>query len=124
MDSIITSTTRQILSAALDVTSAAHKLIANNIANVNTKHFNPSHVDFRSTMIQVERTLSSVERSSVESVGTSAMPLVVTVDTEKEVLLDQEMLALSQNVVRYQALAEAMQGLGNVSKIAITGGKS
>lgn len=123
MDTILNSTSRQVVAIALDVASMAHKLIASNIANVDLKNHKATHIDFQQTMAKVDTEMRSATFNSYQN-GSKSIPYVTHIDSTEGVMLHQEMLALSQNTIRYQALIESIQGLGSLNKIAISGGRS
>jgi flagellar basal-body rod protein FlgB len=92
------------LSLALDAASLRHRVIAHNIANVNTAGFAPLRVRFE------------------ESFGAALQP-VVERDAAARVELDVEVMLLAQNAVHYQAV---LRGLGkhfSILNAAISEGK-
>ena len=116
--------TSQLVGLALDAALLRHELIANNIANVDTPGFQAKRLSF-------EEQLSGVITSSrpaasntflqdridwVKNVMHNSDTLVITENETVE--LDREMVHLTENTLRYQALLQAAGKSGEIIKMA------
>ncbi|OUS29796.1 hypothetical protein A9Q99_08180 [Gammaproteobacteria bacterium 45_16_T64] len=126
MESIISNVTSTLLTKALDVVSQEHKAIANNIANVDTLNYRAMHVDFDQVFASVSDVVISGDKEALSQVvgqlGTMDLPTVEELSTQ--VVLDSEMVRMTENTMRYQALIGFKKGLGALTGIAINGGRS
>ncbi|MCG8673551.1 MAG: hypothetical protein MI867_29455 [Pseudomonadales bacterium] len=126
MDSIISSVTQSLLNKALDVTTANHRIIANNIANVDSVNYSPAKLDFDAVMSQVSDMVNhgasdeAISRA-VKEIDPNFLPTVQ--EAGAKVMLDKEMVALTDNSLRYQSLIMAKKGFGGLLKTAIKGGR-
>ena len=125
MDSIISNVTATLVSKALDVVSQEHKAIANNIANVNTHNYRAVHVDFDAVFSSISESVSAKDQESigraVSDLNTNSLATVEELSTK--VVLDSEMVKMTENTMRYQALIGFKKGLGALNGIAIKGGR-
>lgn len=91
-----------ILGSALDGIALRQRVIADNIANVDTPHYRASSVDFESSL-----------RSAISSGGTGSIsPTLTATDTpvganDNNVDLRKETLAAVQSQFQYQMLTRA-----------------
>ena len=110
--------TSVLAKAALDAVVARHNIIANNIANASTPGFVPKVLRFDDYMAAVQADFSgaSTRLSPHDAQWRQAL-------TGQTVQLDQEMVLLSENVVRYQALLGALDKRGALLKMAIREGR-
>ncbi|OUS03245.1 hypothetical protein A9Q81_07615 [Gammaproteobacteria bacterium 42_54_T18] len=125
MDSIIGNVTSTLISKALDVVSLEHKAIANNIANVDTQNYRAVHVDFDTVFSSISDVVYSTDSEAlsqaINSLDENNMPTVE--ELSAKVVLDSEMVKMTENTMRYQALIGFKKGLGALTGIAINGGR-
>jgi flagellar basal-body rod protein FlgB len=125
--------TTQMVRLALDVAMQRHSVISNNIANANTEGFRPQALDFEKHLRQ-QLEQQGIAWETVSNNGTLQQALVqaqtdlqsgayVQGSGATKVELDQEMLKMSENVLRYQALLNAMEKRGAIMHMAITGSR-
>lgn len=124
--SFIDSVTSSLVSKALDVTLQNHRVIANNIANVSTTGFRPAKLDFKELMAPVAEVISSGGsdeslKSALDQVD--GMSAVEVASGDESVNIDHEMVALAENVLRYQMLLGARDLTGQIMSSAINGGR-
>lgn len=108
-----------VAKAALDAAVARHDVIANNIANANTPGYLPKAFRFDDYMAAVRAELSGGDAH----VPTPRDSQWLQTLTGQSVQLDMEMVGLSENVVRYQALLGALDKRGAILKMAIREGR-
>ncbi len=127
MISEISSATTEALKLALDAASLRHQAIANNIANVNTPGYVPLRVNF-------EEQLSALRHSATGSDGqvkSSLQGVKAFIELDQSasglggsnVMLDMEVVKLSQNVVHYQTLVRGIGKQMSIISAAINEGK-
>ncbi|AUM12965.1 flagellar basal body rod protein FlgB [Ketobacter alkanivorans] len=126
MDSIISSVTQTLVNKALDLSSAQQRIIANNIANSGSVGYSPIRLSFDSVMSEVRTMIESQSdaaqlEQAIQKIDTTDLPTVQDLSTK--VMLDKEMVLMSENVIRFQSLITAKKGLGGLMKSAINGGK-
>lgn len=100
--------TISLVSLALDAATLRHQAIANNIANAHTPGYVPLRVSF-------EERLAGL-RESGGSISAAMRDLRPQVEPDRSeiharntsVMIDMEMVKLSQNTINYQALARAL----------------
>lgn len=122
---MLSSVTSALIAKALDIAQLQHGLIANNIANAQTEGYRPYRLDFKTLMGDLE---SIVEKQNDDSTAAEIRAFdsngYVEVDEmASRVLLDKEMVALTENTVHYQALLTAKSKLGKIMKTAISGAR-
>jgi len=101
--------TVQLLQQAMRVASLNHRLIAQNIANADTPHYNPTVLDFQATLrAAVEgRDRFSLRKSQARHLDATRHhvrfgPLAILAKNDyNKVDLDQEMANLGENTDRY-----------------------
>lgn len=109
-----------LVRAALDALTVRHDVIANNIANASTPGFVPATMRFQDYMAAVEAELRGGERRKISLLSPADAQWQQALDTDG-VRLDQEMVALSENVLRYQTILGAAQKRGDIIGMAIRG---
>ncbi len=122
--------TSQLVHLALDASLIRHKIIANNIANVDTPGFSSKRLSFEDYFTRFSGAAStnqanamlSNEIESIKSLLNQKHTLVFS--EEGEVQLDREMVELSENVIRYRALLDANGKRGELLKMAVSGGRT
>jgi flagellar basal-body rod protein FlgB len=120
--------TSQVIGATLDALSIRHQFIANNVANVNTLNYSKQSLNFES---QLKALLSSIH--SNEHPQTIKQEFIdfkeklksdEFVSSSDEVIdLDEQMVELTENTLRYQALLTASGKRGSIIKMAIREGR-
>ena len=127
MIELIGGLTSDLLTKALDRSALEHRLISNNIANVNTPGFRPQTTAFSQTLGQLDKIFASgnVSAKDVEALVADWNPEKdIQIDpTQEKVELDREMVNISRNTIHYQALLTAKSGLGDILKSAVRGGR-
>lgn len=122
------SNTIQILEQGLNYSSLKQKVIANNIANVDTPNFKAKDVQFRTEFHQALQAYRTDPRHFEFKGGTSKFLVTTKNDlvythNNNNVDLDKEMSDLAQNQIYYNALVERLNGKFNSLKTVIKGGK-
>lgn len=123
--------TTQMVHLALDVAMQRHSIISNNVANANTEGFRPQVLEFENELKKqlaqqgiawdtvsnsdaLRRALRSAQADLRSNQYVQAAPAT-------QVELDQEMLKMSENVLRYQALLNALETRGSIMRLAVSG---
>ena len=121
--------TSQLVGLALDAALLRHELIANNIANVDTPGFQAKRLSFEeqlsgfitSSRPAATNTFLQDRINWVKNVMHNSDTLVITQDETVE--LDREMVHLTENTLRYQALLQAAGKSGEIIKMAVREGR-
>lgn len=108
--------TTRLLLAGMKVAELNHRVIANNVANVDTPNFTPTSIDFQRTLRDMleGRGRVSLRKTRAAHFGqTQITPKVVRVaflskNDYNKVDLDQEMVNLSKNSGRYTTYASLL----------------
>lgn len=123
------------LKKGLDAAALRHRVIANNIANVNTPYFKKSAVVFESMLKKaVDREPVKMAAADPRHFGgrqplDELRPEVKTIRTTSmrtdgnNVDIDQEMAALAANTIYYRALATGLSDHYSILSLVITGGR-
>lgn len=120
--------TSELVKLALNASLLKHNVIANNIANVNTPGYVAKSVSFEEHLTKFLTPLGELNeaafRQELESLKAFVDEgrAVVPAGTES-VSLDREMVKLTENVLRYQALLDALSKRGSITKMAIKEGR-
>lgn len=120
------------LTRSLDTSALRQKVVANNIANLNTPGYKRSYVPFDEELHQARGRLSLTRTHPRHMAGTDpgGDPRVVTESgttrrtDESNVDLDQEMLDLVTNQLRYNTLIQQVSGKYANWRYIITEGRS
>jgi flagellar basal-body rod protein FlgB len=133
-NSIFSSARVAILQQALSASALRHKVISNNIANVNTPGFKRSDVDFESLLNEA---LNSKGQLQMMRTNPRHMPMsentlpaaTVQVDDStsmrtdgNNVDIDVEMANLAKNTIYYDAISQQLSTYFSDIKTAINGG--
>ena len=121
----VDATTLPALLIALDASSARHQAIATNIANANTTGYAPLRLRFDVAMNRASADASpdrpasrqSPFRLVIHGAGSPGDGL------QGAVRLDQEVAALSQNAIHYQALLKGVNRYMALMASAVSEGK-
>lgn len=106
------------LHAALQGLSARQRVIADNVANLETPQFLAGTVDFESSLTSA---LADGEDPMAASQVTYGRSLAPTGPNGNNVSLDQETLALSETNLRYQLGIDAMNNKFTLLRTSIKG---
>lgn len=127
MISGISSATGEALVLALDAASLRHQAIANNIANANTPGYVPLRVNFEEQLSAFSRAAEGSDaemRSALRGVKAFIeQDAAATGPGASNVMLDMEVVKLSQNVVHYQTLLRGLSKQISLISTAINDGR-
>jgi flagellar basal-body rod protein FlgB len=118
--------TTVVLTKSLDATGMRHRVIADNIANVETPGFTRSDVNFEA---QLQEALASSDPESamrrVEDMAPEAEQdtLSPAGPNGNNVNIDKEMAGLTKNGLQYDAMVELLNLKGSMVRLAINEGK-
>ena len=135
-DRIFGNTSIQLLEKALAGSSLRHKVISNNVANVNTPGYKRMEVSFEEELAVAARNDVSAangmslthSRHMAPKVKTPAPNQIRTVDNTtlrtdgNNVDIDAEMAAMTKNNIFYNTVAQRISGYYTNIKMAIKGG--
>jgi flagellar basal-body rod protein FlgB len=99
---VLESVTSNALQSALDGLSLRQKVIANNIANINTTNYHAEKVQFEDALAK------SIVDGNGATTATTARSLEPTNQNGNNVNLDEETLSNVDTVLRYQFATQAM----------------
>ncbi len=122
----IESITTAALGLALDAASQRQQVIAANIANANMVGYVPQRLSFEDQLDDVRRGLQagkSLDAYALAAMQPHLTPVVDGSGQAEKVQLDEEVAALSQNSVQYQALIKGLNRHMSILNIAVTDGK-
>jgi flagellar basal-body rod protein FlgB len=123
----ISGATAEAVTLALDAASLRHQALASNIANANTAGYTPLRVNFEEQLAAFRRTLNGSDadvRDTLHEVKGFIEPdLAATGQGAANVMLDMEVVKLSQNVVQYQTLLRGLNKQMSIISTAINEGK-
>ncbi|MFA0810751.1 flagellar basal body rod protein FlgB [Microbulbifer epialgicus] len=124
MIELIDSIAGSLLNKSLDRTTVENRLIANNIANIDTEGYRPLTTEFGRSYEKIRQALSENDFTDLEKVSSSWKPAeeVSIHPTYHSVSLDQEMVKLANNTLQFQSLSVAKTKLSEILKTAIKGG--
>lgn len=124
----VSGVTRQLEIMALHAYDLRQRVIANNIANIDAEGYKPLRVDFEDQLGPLREAiargdaperisaLASAIRPQVEAVQTDS---VLTGDSAEN--LDDQMVAMTQNTLDYEAMLTAIARLDGLNQLAISG---
>lgn len=122
----------QLIGLALDAALLRHEVIANNIANVNTPGYSAKRLSFEEHLAGFSSALQQAGNSlNNELLSTRIEALkaalndgnTLVVPQNETVELDREMVRLTENNLRYQALLQAGGKRGELLSMAIREGR-
>ena len=134
MNGLMTSPVEQVLEQALAASALRHKVMANNIANVNTPGIKNSRVRFEDALQQALEgsrlplaVTSSKHLPGRQAAGIPAPQVVPAADTTmrwdgNNVDIDQEMALMAENNIYYDAVAQQTANYFSGISTAINGG--
>jgi len=122
--------TASLVVEALNVSSLRQSVISNNIANAKTPGFTPGKVTFeelidRTAVFSPGKQNDAVLRAELDAIADDGgvNNLIRQSDTDK-VELDEEMVNLTENVIRYRTLLSALGKRGEILGMAVKGGRN
>jgi flagellar basal-body rod protein FlgB len=109
-----------MLTKVLDATALRHRVIAHNLANVNTPQFHRQYVDFEAELAD------AVKKGGAE--GVANMQLAVKTDNVSperwdgnNVQLETELSTISENSLQYQTAMQILNIRMQLQRMGITG---
>lgn len=110
---------------ALNAASLRHKVIADNIANVNTVGHTRMRVEFEDALTQALAGAGDATSASdaIEQLRDARPELVQAAPSSTGVELDDEMVQLSENSLRYHALTRGLSRYLSIAGLIATGTK-
>lgn len=110
---------------ALDASSMRQRVIADNIANVNSVNHVRMRVVFEEKLAQaLAAAQGSQDSSDAVSMLADAQPeLEALPGTQTKVELDSEMVRLSENSLRYHALTRGLSRYFSMASAIVSGGR-
>lgn len=118
----------ELVKLALNAALLRHQVIANNIANVNTPGFSAKRLNFEEHLAKFMTPSGKLDESAfrqdVESLKRFIDEGHAVVSSGDEIVeLDKEMIKLTENVLHYQALLDALSKRGSIVRMAIKEGR-
>ncbi len=126
MSDLFSDITSSVIGKSLDGVTARHRVIANNIANVETPGFTRSSVKFED---ELKAAMSSGDpESSARNIGDTAPTIQLDKSSParpngNNVSIDTEMTDLARNGVEYDSLIRMLNMRYSMLQTAITEGK-
>jgi flagellar basal-body rod protein FlgB len=117
----VDDTTTALVRMAMDAANMRQLAHASNIAAAGTEGHVPVRVEFEEHLGAVRDALQTGRADAAALSGAREATLVH--DTGTSVKLDQEVAAMSQNALHYQALVKLLDKQYSMVSIAIDGGK-
>ncbi|RDH46456.1 flagellar basal body rod protein FlgB [Zooshikella ganghwensis] len=127
MSLLLETSTVSLLNKFLEGTLLEHKLIANNIANVDTQGYKAKTIKTNNNFTALINSLdnSHSSQSAINSIKQWVPEHNIQSDsTASKIELEKELAKLSKNVIHYQAILTAKSKLNNMLTLAIKEGKS
>ena len=122
--------TYKILKLSLDASSLRGKVIANNIANINTKNFKKSYVTFEENLTN-EKNKLSLKKTNIEHISGKNDKSLISIEQDNStsmrqdgnnVDLDLEKVNQAANTMMYNALITQANSKLTMTKSVISGG--
>jgi flagellar basal-body rod protein FlgB len=126
LDGVFSDLTTDTLAKCLDAVGFKHRVIADNIANVETPGFKRSEVNFEG---QLRSALSSGSEETAEArIRTIQAQAQVDYSSPSRpdgnnVSIDREMAEMTKNTLQYESLVQLMELKGSMIRSAITEGR-
>jgi flagellar basal-body rod protein FlgB len=109
---------------ALDASSMRQRVIADNIANVNSVNHVRMRVVFEDKMAQALASAQGSSATDAASLLADAQPELEAVPgPQTKVELDSEMVKLSENSLRYHALTRGLSRYFSMASAIVSGGR-
>src|SRR5213078_171 len=114
----INDVTTALLLKALDAASLRHQAIASNLANANSVNYRPLRVNFEEQLGFAKAALAGSANTLTAADVAGVQPRLEQEPAPKAgaaaVMLDMEMVKLSQNTLQYQALLKGLTHRGSL----------
>lgn len=126
MSNGIESITTTALGLALDAASLRQRVIAGNIAHASTVGYTPLRLEFVEQMDEAQRLTASglpLDSYALAAFQTRLSPALDASGQPAKVQLDEEVAAMSQNSVQYQALVKGLNRHLSILATAASDGK-
>lgn len=116
---------------SLDYSNAKNKMIANNIANVDTPNYKAKKVEFKNTLQDELHKNFQAKRTDERHLSFSSHEKPYSIKTNQSTVynhngnnvdIDKEMTILAENQIYYQALTDRINGKFNSLQSVIRGG--
>jgi len=120
--SMIDPVTLALVKSALDAGAMRQVAHANNVANASTAGYQPFHVVFEERLDAVREAVRDGRAQELNIADLPAAQLQVD-ESASAVSVDQEVAALSQNALQYQALTKALSRHYALLGMAVTDGR-
>jgi len=124
----ISPVTQQLESMALRAYELRQRVIAHNIANVDSVGFQPLRVNFDEQLGPLRAAIRGEESATrIADLASQVQPSVETEAATSSALttpgenLDDQLVALTQNTLDYEAMLTVLSRLGGLTRLAITG---
>ena len=117
---LFNNTTFNNLTHGLDYASTKNKVIANNIANVDTPDYKAKKVSFQS---QLDEEMLKFDQKLTARINITENRGITYNHNGNSVDLDKEMAELSKNQLYYEALTERINGKFNSLRTVLGGGR-
>ena len=120
--------TKALMIKALDAATLRHQAIATNIANANSVGYQPLRVNFEEQLGFARAALAGGTSSELTPGDIAGVRAVLEQEPapaagNAAVMIDMEMVKLSQNTIQYQALLKGLAGRGSIISFAVNEGK-
>ncbi len=123
---LLTDLTSAVVAKSLDACGTRHRIIADNIANVETPGFTRSEVTFESRLkqaLEAENSDDALDRINGLEPEVRPDALSPARPDGNNVSIDKEMTELTKNTLRYEALIQLMNLKGAQIRSAINEGR-
>lgn len=118
------SKTIDLLSGMLDFRAARHKVIASNIANIETPGYRPSSLDFKGNLEEIMYQTKALDLTTTHprhmKIDNGSGRDFKVLQSNEKVEIDKEMANLAENNILYnmdvELLARKLRGLNTVLK--------
>lgn len=123
----ISGVTSKVVMTALDGLLLKHRVISHNIANASTPNYSAKNVSFENLLSSMTMEASSYAQKNTLTVAMEEIRNLIQgentliTSTGSKVELDKEMIQLTENVLKYQALLEANSRRGDLLSMAVKG---
>jgi flagellar basal-body rod protein FlgB len=124
----VTGATQGLMRLALQAYELRHRVIANNIANVDSEGFRPATLNFEQQLGPLRAAVAAgASPARLEELAARVHPHAeVEADApgapaEPGEKLDDQLVALTQNTLEYETMLTVMARYGGLTHLAITG---
>lgn len=113
---------------ALDAYTERHRVLAHNIANIDSEGYRPLRLDFEEQLQKLQQAVNSgASDAELSALADAVHPFAEVSEAisgplpDSSQRLDDEMALLVQNTLQYQAVLTSLNHRGSLMRIAITG---